>query len=100
MSLRSHYIDLDYFDNDLNVFANSILKRIIADIKRRNNETRTLERTSITRNILLSLLSKLYQSNKDQINIYVVFLLIFVNFLRLNEITYIVIDLTLNEFSQ
>ena len=65
ISLRSYYINLDYFDNDLNVFANSILKRIIADIKKRNDETRTLKRTSITRNILLQLFSKLHQCNKD-----------------------------------
>ena len=53
ISLRLHHINLDYFDNDLNIFANSILKRIIADIRKRNDETRTLERISITRNILL-----------------------------------------------
>ena len=65
MSLRLYHIDLNYFDNDLNIFANSILKRIIADIRRRNDETKTLERTSITRNILLQLFSKLHQCNKD-----------------------------------
>ena len=53
ISLRSHHIDLNYFDNDLNIFANSILKRIIADIKKRIDEMKTFKRTSITRDILL-----------------------------------------------
>ena len=99
MSLRSYYINLDYFDNDLNIFTNSILKRIITDIRRRNDETKTLERISITRDILLQLLSKLHQNNKDQIYIHVVFSLTFIDFLRLNEIIYIVIDSALNSFN-
>ena len=52
INLRSHYINLDYFDNDLNIFANSILKRIIVDFKKRNDETRIFKKTSITRDIL------------------------------------------------
>ena len=100
MGLRSHHIDLDYSDNDLNAFANPILKRIIAGIRRRNGEAGTLERTSITRDILLQLLSKLHQSNRDQANIHAAFSLAFAGFLRLDEITYTATDLASDDFSQ
>ena len=44
MSLRSYHVDLSYSDTDLKIFINSLLKRIIVDIKKRNDETNTKER--------------------------------------------------------
>ena len=88
MSLRSYHVNLDYNDLDLKVFINSLLKRIVVDIKRRNDEINTKKRRSITKNILLKLLEQIDIINLEDCNLHTFFCLVFVVFLRIDEFTY------------
>ena len=88
VSLRSYHVNLDYSDLDLKVFINSLLKRIVVDIKRRNDEINTKKRRSITKNILLKLLEQIDMINLENFNLHTFFYLVFVVFLRIDEFTY------------
>ena len=88
VSLRSYHVNLDYSDLDLKVFINSLLKRIVVDIKRRNDEINTKKRRSITKNILLKLLEQIDVINLEDCNLHAFFCLVFVVFLRIDEFIY------------
>ena len=88
MSLRSYHVNLNYNDFDLKIFINSLLKRIVVDIKRRNDEINTKKRRSITKNILLKLLAQIDVINLEDCNLHTFFCLVFVVFLRIDEFTY------------
>ena len=88
VSLRSYHVNLDYSDLDLKVFINSLLKRIVVDIKRRNDEINTKKRRSITKNILLKLLAQIDVINLEDCNLHAFFCLVFVVFLRIDEFIY------------
>ena len=88
VNLRSYHVNLDYSDLDLKVFINSLLKRIVVDIKRRNDEINTKKRHSITKNILLKLLKQIDVINLEDCNLHAFFCLVFVVFLRIDEFTY------------
>ena len=88
MSLRSYHVNLNYSGLDLKVFINSLLKRIVVDIKRRNDEINTKKRRSITKNILLKLLAQIDVINLEDCNLHAFFCLVFVVFLRIDEFTY------------
>ena len=84
INLRSYHVNLDYSDLDFN----SLLKRIVVDIKRRNDEINTKKRRSITKNILLKLLEQIDVVNLENCNLHAFFCLVFVVFLRIDEFTY------------
>ena len=88
ISLRSYHVNLNYSDLDLKVFINSLIKRIVVDIKRRNDEINTKERRSITKNVLLKLLEQINVINLEDCNLHAFFCLAFVVFLRIDEFTY------------
>ena len=81
-------MNLDYNDLDLKVFINSLLKRIIVDIKKRNDEINTKEKRSITKNVLLKLLEQNNVINLEDCNLHVSFYLVFVVFFRIDEFIY------------
>ena len=58
MRLRLYHVNLEYTQDELKTFTHLLLKRVIADIKRRNNEIDTRKRISITRDVFLVLLEK------------------------------------------
>ena len=88
VDLRSYHVNLNYSDLDLKVFINFLLKRIVVDIKRRNNETNTKKRRSITKNVLLKLLEQIDVINLENYSLHASFCLVFVVFLRIDEFTY------------
>ena len=88
VSLRSYHVNLDYSDLDLKVFINSLLKRIVVDIKRRNDEINTKKRRSITKNVLLKLLEQIDVINLESCSLHASFCLVFVVFFRIDEFTY------------
>ena len=88
VNLRSYHVNLNYSDLDLKIFINSLLKRIVVDIKRRNDEINTKKRRSITKNILLKLLAQIDVINLEDCNLHAFFCLVFVVFLRIDEFTY------------
>ena len=88
IDLHSYYVDLDYSEFTLKIFINSLLKRIIVDIKRRNNEVNTKERRSITKNVLLKLLKQINVINLEDCNLHASFCPVFVVFLRIDKFTY------------
>ena len=88
INLRSYHVNLDYSDLDLKVFINSLLKRIVVDIKRRNDEINTKKRRSITKNVLLKLLEQIDVINLESCSLHASFCLVFVVFLRIDEFTY------------
>ena len=88
IDLRSYHVNLSYSDVDLKIFTNLLLKRIIVDIKRRNDEANTKKRRLITKNILLQLLKKIYMFILKSYNLSAFFCLVFVVFLRVDEFIY------------
>ncbi len=62
IDLRSHHIDVEYSDIEIEAFHHSTLQRIIAGIRRLQGDDQTRERRSITRNLLLLLLRQFDQS--------------------------------------
>ena len=88
IDLRSYYIDLDYSEFDLKIFINSLLKRIIVDVKKRNDEVNTKERRSITKNVLLKLLKQINVINLENCYLHTSFYLVFVLFFRIDEFIY------------
>ena len=99
IDLRSYHVDLSYSDADLKIFVNLFLKRIIVDIKRRNNEVNTKERRSITRDILLKLLKKILITFENCM-LKVFFCLVFVVFLSIDEFTYFVTKQKNSDFAR
>ena len=81
-------MNLDYNNLDLKVFINFLLKRIVVNIKRRNDEINTKKRRSITKNVLLKLLKQIDVINLEDCNLHAFFCLVFVVFLRIDEFTY------------
>ena len=80
VSLRSYHVNLNYSDFDLKIFINSLLKRIVVDIKKRNDEINTKKRRSITKNVLLKLLEQIDVINLEDCNLHASFYLVFVVF--------------------
>ena len=74
IDLRSYHVNLNYNDLDLKIFINSLLKRIVVDIKRRNDEINTKEKRSITKNVLLKLLEQINVINLENCNLHAFFL--------------------------
>ena len=88
VNLHSYHVNLNYSDLNLKIFINSLLKRIVVDIKRRNDEINTKERRLITKNVLLKLLEQINVINLENYNLHAFFCLVFVVFLRIDEFTY------------
>lgn len=86
--LRSHHIDVDYFDSAIEAFHHSILQRVIAEIRRLQENCQTRERRSITRDLLLRLLHQFDQFIIQSATWHAFFCLAFVDFLRMSEFTW------------
>ena len=92
MSFRLYHVKLNYSDLDLKVFINFLLKRIIVDIKKRNNEIDTKKRRSITKDDLLQLLRRIDIATLEDCNLHVFFYLVFAIFLQIDEFTYFAVE--------
>ena len=96
--VRSAHVDMGY--DDLSVFHNPQLQRIIAGMRRMRGEAHTKEREPITKDLLLELLPRCDQSTKEGSVLHASYCLAFAGFLRVGEFTYTAHDLHDQDFSQ
>ena len=96
--IKSHHVNLSYFSQENEIFAHSLLQRICKSVKRRQSQTRRRERRSITRDVLLKMLTRLNTNISNDVNMHATFCLTFANFLRVNEFIYIKVDTQTNDF--
>jgi hypothetical protein len=87
--VRSYYVDMKHFDETLRIFHNNALQRMINEIKRVHEESRSREKFSIVRFILMQFLETLDSSTLLDVILYSTFILTFATLLRLDEITWI-----------
>ena len=96
--LRSAHVDLGY--EDLAMFQNAQLQRIIAGNRRLHGEADLLERRPITRDLLLQILPFFDRNTKKGATLHAAFCLAFAAFLRIGEFTYTARDRDAADFSQ
>ena len=97
IGVRSLHVDMSY--EDLLPFHSPLLKRVIAGLCRMRGEAETRERRSITKDLLLQMLSYFDRKTREGVTLYTVFCLVFAGFLRSGEFTYTAKDLQDPEFS-
>ena len=96
--VRLVYIDMGY--EDLAAFHSPQLERVITSLRRMRNETGSLERRPITKDLLLQMLPYFSLRTREGVTLYAVFYLTFAIFLRVGEFTYTIKDLNDSDFSQ
>jgi hypothetical protein len=87
--VKSYHVDMKHFDETLRIFHNNALQRMINEIKRVHEKSRSRERLSIVRLILMQLLETLNSSTLLNAILHSTFILTFAALLRLDEITWI-----------
>ena len=97
--LRFYYTNLNYFKQNIEMFSHFMLIRQCFDIKRRVDETNIVVRRFIIKDLLLKLLDFLDIHDENQMNLYAVFCLIYVVFLKMNEFTYKQTDASTSNFN-
>ena len=91
--LRSHHIDVDYSEVEVEVFHHPTLERVATnirkptDIRKPRGEADMRERKPVTRDILPRLLRLLNQSTRHGATSHAAFCLVFADFLRIDEFT-------------
>ena len=85
---------------DLSVFQNPQLQRIIAGSRRLRGEADTKERYPITKDLLLRLLPHLNRNTRYKATIQAAFCLAFAAFLRVSEFTCTARDLKDEDFTK
>jgi hypothetical protein len=85
--IRFYYVDMRHLDETLRIFHSNVLQRMINEIKRVHEKSRSRERLSIVRLILMQLLETLDSSTLFDAILHSTFILTFVILLRLDEIT-------------
>jgi hypothetical protein len=85
--VKSYHVDMKHFDETLRIFHSNVLQRMINEIKRVHEESRSRERLLIVRLILMQLLKTLDSSTLLNATLHSTFILTFTALLRLDEIT-------------
>ncbi len=88
IDLRSHHIDIEYSDIEIETFHHSTLQRIIVEIWRLQDDDQTRKQRFITPNLLLLLLRQFDQSIIEETTWHASFCLMFASFLRMSEFTW------------
>ena len=96
--VRSAHVDLGY--EDLSMFQNAQLQRMITGNRRLHGEAETRERRPITKELLLQMLPFFNQNTKEGAVLHAAFCLAFAAFLRIGEFTYTSRDRQASDFSQ
>jgi hypothetical protein len=91
--VKSYHVDMRHLDETLRIFHSNVLQRMINEIKRVHEESRSRERLSIVRLILMQLLEMLDSSTLLDAILHSTFTLTFAALLRLDEITWIEEDI-------
>jgi hypothetical protein len=87
--VKSYHVDMRHLDETLCIFHNNALQRMINEIKRVHEKSRSREKLSIVKFILMQLLETLDSSTLLDAILHSTFILTFAAFLRLDEITWI-----------
>jgi hypothetical protein len=87
--IRFYHVDMKHLDETLRIFHSNVLQRMINEIKRVHEKSRSRERLSIVRFILMQFLETLNSSTLLDATLHSTFILTFAVLLRLNEITWI-----------
>jgi hypothetical protein len=85
--VKSYYVDMKHLDETLHIFYSNALQRMINEIKQVHEKSRSRERLSIVRLILMQLLETFDLSTLFNAILHSTFILTFAALLRLNEIT-------------
>jgi hypothetical protein len=85
--VRFYHVDMRHLDETLRIFHSNVLQRMINEIKRVHEESRSRERLSIVKFILMQLLETLDSSTLLDAILHSTFTLTFATLLRLDEIT-------------
>jgi hypothetical protein len=85
--VRFYHVDMKYLDETLRIFHSNILQRMINEIKRVHEKSRSRERLSIVKLILMQFLETLDSSTLLNAILHFTFILTFAALLRLDEIT-------------
>jgi hypothetical protein len=87
--VKSYHVDMKHLDETLRIFHSNALQRMINEIKRVHEKSRSREKLSIVRLILMQLLETLDSSTLLDAILHSTFILTFAALLRLDEITWI-----------
>jgi hypothetical protein len=85
--VKSYHVDMRHLDETLRIFHSNALQRMINEIKRVHEKSKSRERLSIVRFILMQLLETLDSSTLLDAILHSTFILTFAALLRLDEIT-------------
>jgi hypothetical protein len=85
--IRFYHVDMKHLDETLRIFYSNALQRMINEIKRVHEKSRSREKHFIVRLILMQLLKTLDSSTLFDAILHSTFILTFAALLRLNKIT-------------
>jgi hypothetical protein len=85
--VKSYHVDIKHLDETLRIFHSNALQRMINEIKRVHEKSKSRERLSIVQLILMQLLETLDSSTLLDAILHSTFILTFTALLRLDEIT-------------
>jgi hypothetical protein len=87
--VKSYHVDMRHFDKTLRIFHYNVLQNMINEIKWVHEKSKSRERLSIVKFILMQLLEMLNSSTLLDAILHSTFILTFTALLRLDEITWI-----------
>lgn len=96
--LRSYHVDVGHSSVEMEIFASSMVKRIVDGIKRERGGEIFRERLPITKDVLLRILKTLDTNSSEGLNLHAAFCLAFAGFLRIGEFTYSATERDQHEF--
>jgi hypothetical protein len=85
--IKSYHVEMKHFDETLRIFHSNVLQRMINEIKRVHEKSRSRERLSIVKLILMQFLATLDSSTLLDAILHSTFILMFAALLYLDEIT-------------
>jgi hypothetical protein len=89
IEIRFYYVDMKHLDETLRIFHSNVLQKMINEIKRVHEKSRSRKKLSIVKLILMQLLETLDSSTLFDAILHSTFILTFATLLRLNEIMWI-----------